>query len=48
MPEPFLGNDRTQTSSRGNSQHATVEVLLEMMFSTVVRAEGLYGELELE
>jgi hypothetical protein len=30
-----------RTSSRGNSQSATIEELLEKVFSTVVRAEGL-------
>jgi hypothetical protein len=36
--EPFLGNDRRQTG-----QHATVELLLETVFSTVVRAGRLSG-----
>jgi hypothetical protein len=39
--EPFLGNDRKPTGSRGNSERATVEVLLKTVFYTVVRAEEL-------
>jgi hypothetical protein len=39
--EWFLGNDRKQTSSRGNSPRSAVELLLETVFSTVVRAEKL-------
>jgi hypothetical protein len=39
--EPLLGNGRKQTGSPGNSTRATIKVLLETGFSTVVRAEGL-------
>jgi hypothetical protein len=41
--ELFLGNDRKQSGSRGNSPRATIEVTLETVFSTVVRAERLRG-----
>jgi hypothetical protein len=36
--DPFLGNDRKQRGSRGNSTRATIELLLEKGFSTIVRA----------
>jgi hypothetical protein len=39
--EPFLGNDRKQTGSSGNTPLATMEVLLETVFYTLVRAEEL-------
>jgi hypothetical protein len=37
----FIGSDRKQTGTSGNSLRATLQVLLETGFSTVVRAEGL-------
>jgi hypothetical protein len=39
--DPFLGNDRKQPGSRGNSPRAIIEILLETGFHTVARAEGL-------
>jgi hypothetical protein len=41
MAYPQVGHEETPLDIRGSHQHTITEVLLETVFSTVVRAEAL-------